>query len=128
MDSVHLQNGRKSPDSPICDWIGKECSPISTSGDFQEELSGFSFEVDDLLSFANWVFGPSGVHRLKLLAVGDFSHKDEYPWQQFVLGRKNSKDSTDTFRLLSEDELRAYDLNFLSSCPEDEAMESPYAW
>ena len=90
------------------------------------EPSDYLFEVDDLINFANWAFSSTGLQELKFLAIGDFSHQDQYQQQRFILERDTCQVSTDIYRLLSEDELPDRVLDFLSSCPGDQTMESLY--
>lgn len=128
VDPMYPYDRIKHPNLATLDWIGNEFSPITTSEVSQVEPSGYSFEVDDLLNFANWAFSRAGLHGLEFLAIGDFSHRDQYQQQRFIVERDSSQVSTDTYRLLSEDELPDCVLDFLSSCPEDETMESLYTW
>ncbi|OQD77358.1 hypothetical protein PENANT_c111G06164 [Penicillium antarcticum] len=44
-------------------------------------------EAEDLVSFAEWAFGPDGLPALRVLAFGDFSHGDRYRGQQFLMRR-----------------------------------------
>lgn len=54
-------------------------------------------EAEEIVSFAEWAFGPCGLPALRVLAFGDFSHGSRYSGQQF-----------------------------LSACPGGGLMESPY--
>jgi hypothetical protein len=127
-DPMYLHDRRNHPTLATLDWIGNDFSPIPTSEVSQVEPFSYSFEAEDLLNFANWAFSPNGLHGLKFLAIGDFSHQDQYQQQRFILERNNSQVATDIYRLLSGDELPLCLLDFLSSCPEDETMESLYTW
>jgi hypothetical protein len=104
-------------------------------------------EAEDFVSFAEWAFGPRGLPALQVLAFGDFSHGDRYSGQQFLLrraypaweyGSKRVAGDTcdDTMRLpfrpaeLADlsiwDGVSVDGARFLSACPGDGLMESPY--
>jgi hypothetical protein len=38
----------------------------------------------DILSFAQWAFGPSGLPDLQVLAYSDFFHEGRYKWQNLL--------------------------------------------
>ncbi|KAJ5230968.1 hypothetical protein N7489_011676 [Penicillium chrysogenum] len=104
-------------------------------------------EAEDLVSFAEWAFGPDGLPALQVLAFGDFSHGDRYRSQQFLMRRAYfpwecggkvlaGLACDDTTRL----PFRSADMSdpsiwdgavvdgarFLSACPGGGLMESPY--
>ncbi|KAJ5640339.1 uncharacterized protein N7484_008201 [Penicillium longicatenatum] len=107
-----------------------------------------SSEAHEFLQFAEWAFGPTGLTRLQVLALGDFSHENRYHRQQFLVQKRYQKpgcgiqigETTLCCGMASKDYcaanvedplLRDYimvdDSNFLSICPEGSLMESPYA-
>ncbi|KAI2736042.1 hypothetical protein DTO013E5_9197 [Penicillium roqueforti] len=104
-------------------------------------------EAEEIVSFAEWAFGPRGLPALRVLAFGDFSHGDRYTGQQFLLRRAYpawefaSKSvagdtSDDTMRLPFRpadmadpsiwDGVSVEGARFLSACPGGGLMESPY--
>ncbi|KAJ5216826.1 hypothetical protein N7468_009834 [Penicillium chermesinum] len=101
-------------------------------------------DVEGILDFAEWAFGPTGLRALEFLGVGDFSHEGRYE-QQHVLfvrpragqdGRGQFEDKPcftdgDTFAVAAASAelwpgLGAVDFEFLSSCPSDSLMDSPF--
>ncbi|KAJ6125840.1 hypothetical protein N7471_010333 [Penicillium samsonianum] len=56
--------------------------------DVMENLLSASSEAEEFLSFAEWAFGPTGLPKLRVLAFGDFSHKDQFQKQQFLTRRR----------------------------------------
>jgi hypothetical protein len=104
-------------------------------------------EAEDLVSFAEWAFGPDGLPALQVLAFGDFSHGDRYRSQQFLMRRAYSPwecggkvlaglacdDTTRLpFRPADMSDPSIWDgavvdgARFLSACPGGGLMESPY--
>lgn len=56
-----------------------------------------------LFGFANWAFGPQGLHNLLVIAHGDFSHGNRFERTQILMGR-NSEQSSRNFRVISHDQ------------------------
>ncbi|OGE46739.1 hypothetical protein PENARI_c124G04245, partial [Penicillium arizonense] len=104
-------------------------------------------EAEDLVSFAEWAFGPHGLPALQVLAFGDFSHGDRYRSQQFLMRRvyPSWEDGDKELAGLACDDttrlpFRSADMSdpslwdgamvdgarFLSACPGGGLMESPY--
>ncbi|KAJ6037929.1 hypothetical protein N7499_004088 [Penicillium canescens] len=102
-------------------------------------------EAEELVSFAEWAFGPDGLPALQVLAFGDFSHGDRYRNQQFLMRRVYASSGgnglagpayVDTTRLpfhsadMSDssiwDGAMVDGARFLSACPGGGLMESPY--
>lgn len=118
--------------------------------DLQEavlESSVAMAEAEEIVSFAEWAFGPRGLPALRVLAFGDFSHGDRYSGQQFLLRRaypawefasKSVAGDTcdDTMRVPFRpadmadpsiwDGVPVEGARFLSACPGGGLMESPY--
>ncbi|KAJ6020264.1 hypothetical protein N7522_000339 [Penicillium canescens] len=102
-------------------------------------------EAEELVSFAEWAFGPDGLPALQVLAFGDFSHGDRYRNQQFLMRRVYPSSGgkglagpacDDTTRLpfhsadMSDSSIWDGSMvdgaRFLSACPGGGLMESPY--
>ena len=102
-------------------------------------------EAEDLVSFAEWAFGPDGLPALQVLAFGDFSHGDRYRSQQFLMhrvypswgGKELAGPACDDttwlpFRSADMSDSSIWDgamvdgARFLSACPGGGLMESPY--
>ncbi|KAJ5230957.1 hypothetical protein N7489_011665 [Penicillium chrysogenum] len=90
-------------------------------------------EAEELVSFAEWAFGPHGLPALQVLAFGDFSHGDRYRSQQFLMRRLACDDTTRLpFRPADMSDPSIWDgavvdgARFLSACPGGGLMESPY--
>jgi hypothetical protein len=105
-------------------------------------------EAEEFLSIAEWAFGPTGLPNLQILAFGDFSHKERFQKQQFLIRRKcHEKDrpyevylrhacghepkfspsfcATSTADIYQEGS--PVDLTrFLSACPASGLIESPF--
>ena len=110
-----------------------------------EGLSGFHSchqrdskmsEAEKYSRLINWAFGPFGLPCLRILAIGDFSFEGRYHNQQLLLHRNNgtSADSNndhkfcvvDVNQISVRDAILVNDSNFLSVCPENGLMDSPY--
>lgn len=102
-------------------------------------------DVEGLLDFAEWAFGLKGLLALQFLAVGDFSHEGRYERQHVLFVRSDlgatSRTRFDDQQFSAEDHtfsvattmnleswpgLQEIDLEFLSACPSDSLMESPF--
>lgn len=102
-------------------------------------------EAEQLVSFAEWAFGPRGLPALKVLAFGDFSHEDRYPGQQLLVRRvEPARDGSpkplspgkiqgrlpfypvDISKPSAWDGMSVDGARFLSACPGSGLMESPY--
>ncbi|KAJ5366158.1 hypothetical protein N7541_000099 [Penicillium brevicompactum] len=118
--------------------------------DLQEavlESSVAMAEAEEIVSFAEWAFGPGGLPALRVLAFGDFSHGDRYSGQQFLLRRAypaweiaSKSVAGDTCNDTMRAPFRPADMadpsiwdgvpvegaRFLSACPGGGLMESPY--
>ncbi|KAJ5369964.1 uncharacterized protein N7496_006056 [Penicillium cataractarum] len=103
--------------------------------------------ADEFIHFAEWAFGPTGLPNLRVLAFGDFSFGSRYENQQCLFRRRPvSKGegpradgdggcrcwagryfciASGTDPLLWND-IKMDEINFLSVCPENSLMESPY--
>jgi hypothetical protein len=100
-----------------------------------------------LLSLAQWAFGPSGLPELQILAYGDFSYDGRYEWQnrlfcrsKFALDLAIAGSNSDceatleadlTFREVTKTDLALMELleehsDMLSACPEDKILYNYY--
>lgn len=127
-------------------------SPITRpcpSPDTSEVASDGSGEVPEVLDFADWAFGSTGLPRLEVMAFGDFTHEGRHRKQSFVVRRKRSgpsslynsrstsgSDGRDGWFICIGDINEpsfwsdvSYDGSlFLSACPDGDLMESPDEW
>lgn len=127
-------------------------SPITRpcpSPDTSEAAGDGSGEVPEVLDFADWAFGPTGLPRLEVMAFGDFTHEGRHWKQSFVVRRKrlgpssfcNSRSASglsgrDGWFICIGDVNEpsfwsdvGYDGSlFLSACPDGDLMESPDEW
>ncbi|KAJ5146632.1 uncharacterized protein N7515_001196 [Penicillium bovifimosum] len=119
----------------------------SDGSDASEAFGSDLAEIKEVMDFADWAFGPTGLPRLEVLAFGDFAYDERYRKQRFLARRKRS------VRLRLSDQSpqisKHYgwffcigDMNdpslwsnvgldgsrFLSACPDGGPMESPDDW
>ena len=106
----------------------------------QKALAAMPSAPPDILSFAQWAFGPTGLPGLQVLAYGDFSHKGRYKWQNWLfcksefayglpkgshsLGLEATLNPDLTFREVTNKDWRVRELisgcsGMLEACPED---------
>ncbi|KAJ5766705.1 uncharacterized protein N7511_004321 [Penicillium nucicola] len=107
-----------------------------------------SSEAEEFVAFAEWVFGPTGLPNLEVLAFGDFSHNDRFQKQQFLTRRRHHENEqrykdhqrpaciheplSQYFCAASSadtslwEKLRVDGARFLSSCPTSGLIESPF--
>jgi hypothetical protein len=113
-------------------------------------LSAFS-EADEFVSFAEWAFGPTGLPNLQILALGDFSDKDRFKKQQFLIRRGchekerrygdyqrpgcgHGPDISHSFFATSTADIQIWGglpvdgARLLSACPTSGLIESPFEW
>lgn len=107
-------------------------------------------DADSFIDFAEWAFGPEGLPHLQVLAIGDFSHKSRYELHQLLMVRKTSikqypeecfeklganascfdrNECFDIVNALDRDtcaQIEKPDWEFLSSCPSDNLLDSPF--
>ncbi|OQD77348.1 hypothetical protein PENANT_c113G11397 [Penicillium antarcticum] len=121
---------------------------MNESGSVEKTLPA-SAEAEEFVEFAEWVFGPTGLPKLQVLAFGDFSHNDRFQKQQFLTRRRYHENeqryknhqhaacihepnlsrsfcaasSADTFVW---ENLQVDGARFLSTCPASGLIESPF--
>lgn len=126
-----------------------DVSDFSSASDASGVSCSDSSEIKNVLDFADWAFGPTGLPKLKVVAFGDFSHEERHRKQRFVLRRKIPEltcQPKQSFRSVTVDHadwiLWAGDIDepalwadvsmdgmgFLSACPDSGLMESPGEW
>lgn len=81
-------------------------------------------QIPGLTDLASWIFGPSGLQDLQVLAYGDFSYQGHYIEDTIVFGRNRSDGSSRrvSYSLLNKDErndIMALYGDFLEACPVD---------
>ena len=117
--------------------------------DTPEAVRKGSAEIQEVLDFANWAFGPTGLPNLEVMAFGDFTHEGRHQKQSFVIRREYLKPPPRNDSGLTSGASRWHrwficigDVNnpslwsnvdvdgnrFLSACPDGDLMESPDEW
>ena len=105
-------------------------SACSTSNPYSDEYSLIPFEI---LTFANWAFGPHGVPSLQVLAYGDFSFDGRFSQYNTLMcpgtgwstpAQQPTGELGWTFRRLKKSDKVLWDLvnknaDFLGACPTD---------
>jgi len=118
-------------------------SDFATTPIGERAMTAMPSAPQDLLSFAQWAFGPTGLPDLKVLAYGDFSFKGRYAWQNWLFCRSQfgiehaercgSGRSTRlrelTFREITKSDWELQELidgysEMLEACPEDMIMHT----
>ena len=98
--------------------------PLATGDDLNSD------ELENIQMFANWAFGPMGLHQLQIIAMGDFSHEGRYSCQNLLLCR-NSGTGVQKFRYLGSREsdpsmwkLVEDNMDMLAACPMNQLIEA----
>ncbi|KAH8691834.1 hypothetical protein BGW36DRAFT_431081 [Talaromyces proteolyticus] len=81
----------------------------------------------DLVTFADWAFGPYGIKTLKVLAYGDFTCGDRCSQQQVLLVQDSySQFATTPYRISSirDDEVPDSVLKTIAACPLEDLMDA----
>ncbi|OQD73134.1 hypothetical protein PENANT_c217G06402 [Penicillium antarcticum] len=120
---------------------------MNESGSVEKTLSASS-EAEEFVAFAEWVFGPTGLPNLHVLAFGDFSHNNRFQKQQFLTRRRHHENEprykdhqhpaciheslSQSFCAANSADTSLWEnlgvdgARFLSSCPASGLIESPF--
>lgn len=127
------QSGTDIDDLAIPSWAYR-----AEDGDAAFDFSGMDLPGGDssmlgksFVDFAQWVFGPTGIRSLRLLAFGDFSYNGRFPVSTWLLCRRDLPVDAESsnrylrFRTIKADgdtelwELYEREKYVLTACPTD---------